>query len=219
MKRRDFTAQLTLAGIGLGATAAVAPAPAQGGPVEGQHFVRLATPAPVTVPADKNIDVVEFFWYGCPHCNALEPLLDRWAPRLPADVSFRKVHVGFGAIHQVHQKMFYALEEMGALATLHRRIFAAMHQQGRRLASEAEIVAFVKESGVDGTKFAEVFKSFGVNTKAMRAKQLSEAYKIDGVPSLGIHGRFYTAASLPGNGSHERMLATADALIQRVRQG
>jgi thiol:disulfide interchange protein DsbA len=219
MKRREFTTHLALAGIGLGATATMAPAQAQGGPVEGQHFVRLATPAPVTVPADKKIDVVEFFWYGCPHCNALEPLLDRWAPRLPADVSFRKVHVGFGAIHQVHQRMYYALEELGALPTMHKRIFAAMHQQGRRLANEAEIVAFVKESGIDSAKFAETYKSFGVNTKAMRAKQLSEAYKIDGVPSLGIHGRFYTAASLPGNGSHERMLATADALIQRVRQG
>ena len=94
-----------------------------------------------------------------------------------------------------------------------------MHQQGRRLATEAEITAFVKESGVDTARFGEVFKSFGVNTKGMRAKQLTEAYKIDGVPSLGIHGRFYTAASLPGLGTHERMLATAEALIQRLRQG
>ena len=219
MKRREFTTHLALAGAGLGASFACGTARAQAAPVEGQNFVRLSTPAPVTVPADKKFDVVEFFWYGCPHCNSLEPLLDRWVPRLPAEVSFRKVHVAFGAIHQLHQRMYYTLDEMGALPTMHRRIFAAMHQQGRRLATEAEITAFVKENGIDGARFGEVFKSFGVNTKGMRAKQLTEAYKIDGVPSLGIHGRFYTAASLPGNGTHERMLATADALIQRLRQG
>jgi thiol:disulfide interchange protein DsbA len=215
MNRRDFSlrsmAALGLCGAGV--------ARAQGTPTEGQNFVRLASPAPVSLPPDKKIDVVEFFWYGCPHCNALEPLLENWQRRLTPDVSFRRVHVGFGAIHQVHQKLFYALEETGQLAALHKKVFAAMHQQGKRLATEAEIGAFIKDNGGDSAKFVDSYRGFGVHTKATRARQLSEAYKIDGVPALGIQGRFYTSASLPGNGSHERMLAVADFLIQRARQG
>jgi thiol:disulfide interchange protein DsbA len=212
MNRRDFTASLTGGALGI---AGVGTAAAQGGPVEGQHYVRLPSPAPVTLAPDKKVDVVEFFWYGCPHCNTIEPLLESWVKRLPPDVSFRRVHVGFGAIHQVHQKMFYALEEIGQLPTMHRRVFAAMHQQGKRLASESEIVAFMKDNGVDAAKFQDAYKSFGVATKCTRAKQLTDAYKIDGVPALGIQGRFYTSGSLTG--SHERMLQVTDVLIQRSR--
>lgn len=215
MKRRDFSKHL--AGTGL-AWAWTAPARAQAGaPVEGQHFVRLSTPAPVTLPsADKKVEVVEFFWYGCGHCYAFEPAVEAWAKRLPPDVAFRQVPVGFAAPHQLHQKLFYALEEMGQLAGMNKRVFAAIHQQNRRLSSESEIVAFATGNGLDGAKFSEAFKSFGVNTKVNRAKQLTEAYKIDGVPAIGVNGRFYTSGSLAG--SNERALAVADFLIQRSRQ-
>jgi thiol:disulfide interchange protein DsbA len=213
MNRREFSRCLTGGGLGLAATSA---AWAQGTPVEGQQYVRLASPAPVTLPSpDKKVDVVEFFWYGCPHCNAIEPLLDSWSKRLAPDVSFRKVHVGFGQIHQVHQRMYYAMEEMGLLPTLHKKVFAAMHLQGRRLATESDISAFMKENGVDAGKFLETYKSFGVNTKATRARQLTDAYKIDGVPAMGVQGRFYTSGALTG--SHERMLQVVDFLIQRSR--
>jgi protein dithiol oxidoreductase (disulfide-forming) len=99
---------------------------------------------------------------------------------------------------------------------MHRKVFAAIHQQNKRLASESEIVAFASANGADGNKLAEAMKSFGVTTKANRAKQLSDAYKIDGVPALGINGRFYTSASLAG--SHEKAVAVADFLIQLARQ-
>ena len=214
MKRRDFSRQLAGAGLGL---ATVGLAQAQSGPVEGQHYVRLSTPAPVTLPTpDKKVEVVEFFWYGCPHCFNLEPLLESWAKRLPPDVAFRQVPVGFSVPHQLHQKLYYALEEVGALPALHRRVFTALHQQNLRLNNEADIVAFVGANGVDTAAFTAAFKSFGVATKANRAKQLSEAYKIDGVPALGVQGRFYTSGSLAG--SHERALAVTDFLIQRARK-
>ena len=213
MQRRDFSKQLAGAGLGL-AMAGVARA--QGAPVEGTHFVRLSTPVAVTLSSpDKKIEVVEFFWYGCPHCFAVEPVLETWTRGLAADVAFRRVPVGFALPHQTHQKLFYALEEMGLLATQHRRVFNAIHMQNLRLNSEAEIVGFMTAGGVDGAKFTDAFRSFNVNTKASRARQLSEAYKIDGVPALGIHGRFYTAASLAG--SHEKAVAVADFLIQRSR--
>ena len=217
MKRREFTHQLAGiagAGLALGLTPA---ARAQGGPVEGTHYVKLQTPAPVTLPsAEKKIEVVEFFWYECPHCHQFEPLLEGWVKKLPADVAFRQVPVGFTARHQLHQKLFYTLEDLGLLATMHRRVFAAIHVQNRRVSSEAEIMAFIKDLGVDTAKFSDAYKSFQVNTKASRAKQLSEAYKIDGVPALGIQGRYFTSGALAG--SHERALAVADFLIQRSRQ-
>jgi protein dithiol oxidoreductase (disulfide-forming) len=218
MKRRDFSklSLQTAALAGLAGLAAAGRVAAQGAPVEGRDYVRLGTPAPVTLPTpEKKVEVVEFFWYGCPHCYAFEPLLESWAKRLPADVAFRQVPVGFMAQHQMHQKLYYALEEMGALPTLHRRVFSALHQERRRLGSEREITEFVAASGVDAAKFAAAFKSFSVATKANRARQLTDAYKIDGVPAMGIHGRFYTSASL--SGSHERALAVADFLIQRSR--
>ena len=102
------------------------------------------------------------------------------------------------------------------MPTLHRRVFTAIHRQNARLNNEADIVAFVTANGVDGARFTSAFKSFSVATKASRAKQLSDAYKIDGVPALGINGRFYTSGSLAG--SHERAFAVADYLIQRSRQ-
>lgn len=219
MNRRDFhTCLAATAGglVGLGATTL---AHAQAAPVEGQHFVRLSTPASVNLPADKKIEMIEFFWYGCPACNAFEPTLDAWLARLPPDVAFRRVHVGFTPMHQVHQKLFYTLEETGQLEALHKRVFAAIHKQSRRLINDSDIAAFFKEAGADGDKLMTAFKGFSVNNKANRARQLTEAYKIDGVPSLGLQGRFYTSASLPGVGNHERMLQVAEGLIQRIRRG
>lgn len=212
MQRREFSKHLAGAGLGLAVAGSVQ---AQGGPVEGTHYVKLSTPLPLSLPADKKVEVVEFFSYGCPHCYNLEPLLEAWVKKLPPDVSFRAVPVGFSMQFQVMQKTYYALEEMGQLANMHRKVFAAIHGQGRRLTNEAEVVAFMQSNGIDGAKFAEAYKSFGVTTKSNRAKQLSEGYKIDGVPALGVQGRFYTAASLAG--THERALAVADFLIQRAR--
>lgn len=213
MKRRDFSLHLGSAAVAL----ALAPAArAQGTPTEGRDYVKLSQPAPVaTLPAGKKVEVVEFFWYECPHCNTFEPLLEPWAAALPADVAFRRVPVGFTARHVVAQKLFYALEEMGQLPALHRKVFAAVHGQGMRIGSEADAANLVATLGVDKAKFGESFRSFQVNTKATKARQLSDAYKIDGVPALGIQGRYFTAASLAG--SHQQALAVADFLIKRSR--
>jgi len=217
--RRDFSRQFLAAGAVLAAPTALRAQGAQGAgaPVEGQHFVRLSTPASISLPPDKKVEVVEFFWYGCPHCNNFEPMLEGWIKRLAPDVAFRRVHVGFGAQHQIHQKLHYALEEMGVLPTMHRKVFAAMHAPSnrRQLISDSEISAFGNESGIDGAKLVATMKSFGVNTKAARARQLTDAYKIDGVPALGVQGRWYTSGSLAG--SLDRMVAVADFLIGRAR--
>jgi protein dithiol oxidoreductase (disulfide-forming) len=211
MKRREFTAQVA-AGLSLGLPAW---AQAPGTPVEGTHYVRLNTPA--AVPGNGKIDVIEFFWYGCPHCNAFEPMLDAWAKRLPPDVAFRRVHVAFTALHETHSKVFYALEALGQVEAMHRKVFAAIHQQRLALNNEAEIAAWMEKNGLDRAKFVDAYKSFGVATKVRQAKQLSEGYKIDGVPALGVHGRYYTSVSLAGG--NDRVLSVADFLIQRARKG
>ena len=204
MHRRDFTAAL-LAGAAL-------PALAQGGPVEGTHYVRLSQP----VPAGK-VEVIEFFWYGCPHCNAFEPALEAWVKRLPADVVFRRAPVAFREEPFVaHQRIYYALEAMGQVEAMHKKVFHAIHVERQRLDKAADIAAFMAKNGVDGTKFTEVFNSFSVQTKARQARQLSESYKIDGVPAIGIHGRFYTSGTLAG--TPERSLQVAEFLIQQVRK-
>jgi thiol:disulfide interchange protein DsbA len=216
--RRDFSRQFVAAGAALAAPQLLLAQAAAGAPVEGQHYVKLSTPAAVSLPSpDKKVDVVEFFWYGCPHCNTFEPLLESWIKRLPPDVSFRRVHVGFGAQHQIHQKLHYALEELGLLPTMHKKVFAAMHAptQRRQLISDSDITAFGNESGIDGAKLVATMKSFGVNTKAAKARQLTDAYKIDGVPALGVQGRWFTSGSLAG--SLERMVIVADHLITRAR--
>jgi thiol:disulfide interchange protein DsbA len=212
MNRRDFALRLPLAGATLLAAGTVH---AQGEPVEGRDFVRLAQP--IAMPAGAKIDVVEFFGYWCPHCNAFEPSLEAWVKKLPANVSFRRVPVAFSGAHESYQRMYYALEAMGQLETLHRRIFAAVHLQRMRFDKESDAVSFVSANGVDGTKFADAYKSFGVQSKIRQAKQLADAYKIDGVPTLGIHGRFFTSPSVAGG--PDRALQVADALIQRVSKG
>jgi thiol:disulfide interchange protein DsbA len=214
MKRREFSQQLAAGGLLI---AAGGLARAQGGPVEGTHYVKLSQPAPTSLAPGKKVEVVEFFWYECPHCNTFEPVLDAWVARLPADVDFKRVPVGFTARHQVAQKAFYALEEMGQLELMHKRVFAAIHVQGQRLLTEKAYVDFMAANGVDAGKFAAAFRGFSVNTKANRARQLSDAYKIDGVPALGIQGRFYTSGSLAGGG--ERVLAVASFLVDRARRG
>lgn len=215
MKRREFTHRLGLAGLAL--TGLTGAARAQGGaPVEGKDYAKLQTPAPVgTLPAGKKIEVIEFFWYGCPHCFAFEPVVEAWAKRLPPDVHFRQLPFAFiGPVE--HQKLFYALEEIGQREALQRKLFNAIHVERKPLNTEADITKFLVANGVDGAKFTEAYKSFGVSTKLTRGKALSNAYKIDSVPTIGIHGRYFTSASLAG--SNERALQVADQLIARTRQ-
>jgi thiol:disulfide interchange protein DsbA len=212
MKRRDFSLQL--AAVGLGGTWA-GQAAAQGAPVEGTHYTKLAQPVAVTAPAGK-IEVLEFFSYGCPHCYSLEPTLEAWAKRLPADVVFKRVPVGFNALYENYQKIYYALEAMGQVDNMHRKVFDAIHKQRQRLDKDADIAAFMTANGLDGAKFMELYKSFSVQTKARQAQQLSQSYKIDGVPAMGVHGRYVTSGSLAG--SNERALAVTDALVQGLRK-
>lgn len=210
MNRRDWTRTSAALAV-LAATGARAQGNA---PVEGRDYVRLNPPT--AVPAGGKIDVIEFFSYGCPHCYTFEPMLEAWVKKLPADVAFRRVPATFNAPFEGYAKLYYALEATGLLESMHKRVFAAIHVQRQRLDKDAELAALVQSAGGDGAKFVDAYKSFGVATKVRQAKQVAEAYKIDGVPAMGIHGRWFTSGSLAGG--HDRALAVADQLIARARK-
>jgi len=220
MKRREFSIGLIGAGLAVGGGMTGAAAQAQqtqgGAPVEGTHYVKLAQPVAVAVPG--KIEVIEFFWYGCPHCNAFEPMLDAWQKKLPADVAFRRVPVAFREEPYVaHQRIFYALDEMKLIEQMHRKVFYAIHNERMRLAKPDEIATFMGKSGVDPAKFLEAYNSFSVQTKAAQARQLAQAYKIDAVPAMGVQGRYYITGTMAGG--NEKMPAVVDALVQRIRKG
>ncbi|HJV95672.1 MAG TPA: thiol:disulfide interchange protein DsbA/DsbL [Albitalea sp.] len=216
MNRREFSAHLAAVGAAVTSVAWSPAARAQGGtPVEGTHYVRLSQPLPPA--ATGKIEVIEFFWYGCPHCNAFEPTLDAWQKKLPPDVAFHRVPVAFREEpYTTHQKIYYALEAMGKVDAMHRKVFYAIHNDRQHLDKPAEIAALMAKNGIDSAKFLEVFNSFSVQTKARQANQLAAAYKIDGVPALGVQGRYYTSGSMAG--SNEGALAVAEFLIQKVRK-
>lgn len=213
-QRRQLAASgvAALAVLGLGLNGR--PAQAQGGPVEGKDYVRLSQRQPTA--GGGKIEVVEFFWYGCPHCYHFEGPLEAWLKKLPADVAFRRVPVAFREVPFVHhQKLYYALEALGALEATHRKVFTAMHVQRNPLATPEAIVDFVAKQGIDRAAFVEAFNSFGVAGKAKQAAALSVGYRIDGTPALGVNGQFYTSGTLAG--THERALAITDWLIAQSR--
>jgi thiol:disulfide interchange protein DsbA len=198
----------------LGVRVDPAQAQAAAGFTEGTHYIRLTQPL---AASGGKIEVVEFFWYGCPHCNAFEPALDAWAKKLPQDVVVRRMPVAFrDNPFTAHQKIYFALEAMNQVDPLHRRVFAAIHGDRLKLDQPADIAAFMAKNGLDQKAFMDAYNSFGVQSKVQQAKKLADGYKVDGVPALGIGGRFYTSPPLAG--SAERALAAADFLIQRVRR-
>lgn len=210
MERREFIQSALALGVigGLGTELALAQS---GGFRPSKETVPRANPG--------KIEVVEFFWYGCPHCYNFEPLVQNWKKNLPADVSFRQVPVGWPSKRvnfSGHQKIFYTLEAMGVLATAHAKVFDAMHKDKKLLADDTQIFDFAESIGLKRTDFANNFNSFGVNAKVNQAIALANAYGVDGVPTLGIDGKFITSASLAG--SDQDALRVADTLIKRQRQ-
>lgn len=187
-------------------------------PVELQDYIRLSKTLPVELPAGKKIEVVEFFWYECPHCNAFEPLLEAWAARQAADVALRRVPVGFTPRHEVTQRLFYALQALGRLegdSGLHAKVFDAIHNHWRAPSSERQWADFVAGHGVDRARFVEVFRSAEVSALLRRANQWADDAEVEGVPTLVVQGRYSTSPARAG--SRERALVVTDHLIQLAR--
>mgnify|MGYP001049878247 FL=1 len=204
---------LISAGAALAGAVALPAARAQNAPVEGRDYRLVSPPQPTEAPAGK-IEVIEFFWYGCPHCNALEPVLKQWLSKLPSDVFFKRVHVPFG--DRRHQQLYYTLESMGLDEKLDDVVFRSIHVDGNRLDTPEKMVDVLSKHGVDRNKFLETWKSFTVRTKMGRGTQLTQAYGVDGVPALAVAGKYYTAPSMAG--SNAGALRVVDWLVQKARQ-
>jgi thiol:disulfide interchange protein DsbA len=208
MNKREFSALL-----GALALAPATTAFAQPQPDEGIDYKVLREPLPTSSPG--KIEVLEFFWYSCPHCYHLEPHLAKWKASLPSDVVFKKVHVAFRGDTQ--QKLFYTLEALNKAEQLNARVFDEIHQRGKAMGMLMEISEWAKTQGIPVAQFESTWNSFGVQTQQKRANALVAGYKIEGVPTFGINGRYVTSPAMVG-GSHARALQVVNHLIAQERK-
>ncbi len=179
------------------------------------EYVQLKTAQPTNSPG--KIEVIEFFWYGCPHCDKLEPAVEAWEKRLAKDVVFRREHVIWSgrAETEIHARLFLTLRAMGLLAQHHPAVFDAIHREKTRLRSDAEAFEWAAKRGIDRAKFEAAYKSFGVNAQVASLKAMTLAYTVDGVPSFAVNGKYMV--SLGGAHDEKRLFEIVDKLVAGER--
>ena len=199
---------IAAASLGLAAGAAQAQLRA------GQEYTLLNPPQ--STEGGGKIEVIEFFSYACGHCYKLDPFLNSWTKKLPADVSFKRVPgVGSQAWTQLGL-LYYSLEAMGKLDALHDKAFDAMHKENQNLASPKVREQWLSKNGIDPAQYAAVEKSFSVQSKISRANQLMGAYKVDGVPMVVVNGKYVTSTSHVG--TPERVVPAIEQLVAMARK-
>lgn len=182
---------------------------------EGKDYKVFNPPQPTEAGKGK-VEVVEFFWYGCPHCFELEPLLVKWRATLPKDVVFRRVPALFpNGRWAPETKLYYTLEAMGLVEKLHQDVFDAIHIDRIRMNEESTMLAWLEKKGVDRKAFADTYASFAIQSKTQRSIQLAQAYQLEGVPALAVNGKYMRASGAAGG--YEDMLALTDKLIAKAR--
>lgn len=160
------------------------------------------------------IEVLEFFAYTCPHCKAMEPLVEKWSATLLGDVALQRVPVAFNANMADLQKLYYTLENMERL-DLHPAVFKALHDERKSIITESEIIKWAEDQGLDPEIFGDIFRSFGIQARVNRANELAKNYQIEGTPSIAVGGQFVTSPSMAN--SYEGTITEANKLIERVR--
>lgn len=171
---------------------------------------------PQMVETGKKIEVLELFSYTCPHCFDLEPDLSKWAKQLPNDVEFRRLPAIFRDSWLPYTKTYYTFEAMGLTEKLHGDFFNAIHLQHINFDDDKTLFNWVEKQGVNRKSFSDTFSSFSIQGKALRAKQLTKAYGISGVPSIIVDGKYRTYSSMTGG--HAGLLLVVDQLIKQARQ-
>jgi thiol:disulfide interchange protein DsbA len=210
MKRRSFAISV----LAVSSTLSQGSAWAQQAFRSGKDYLTLDRPV-ATDAGQGKVELIEFFWYSCPHCNVFEPTFAQWIKNAPKNVMVRRVPVAFRDDFAPQQRLYYTLEAMDLLGSVHAKVFHAVHVERLPLNTDALIQAWVEKQGVDGKKFAEIYKSFAVAGKVKRAVQLQNDFRVEGVPSLGIAGRYYTDGSLAG--SMDRALKVAEYLLTQSK--
>lgn len=186
--------------------------------LEGVEYVRLAHPQPVET--GRKIEVKEVFWYGCPHCYHLEPILLKWLKTKPADAAFVRMPGILSPAWEPQGRAFYTFQALGVLDKLHEAFFNAIHRDHQMLNDEASIAAFAAQHGVDKQKFMEAYHSFLVDAEVRNAQQLGQRYGIDSVPTFIIDGKYRTNASMastqdPAHPAHD-LMKVVDYLIKKA---
>jgi len=205
--------RIVIAGAGLAAFGSLAGA-ARAEPKAGRNYSVLDPALPVDSQA--KIEVLEFFWYGCPHCYNLQPYLEKWLKTLPADAMYRRVPAIFNQRWARDAATFYAFEALGVLEKVHRPFFDSIHRDRLKSDNKQAMHEWLATQGIDPKKFDDAIASFGVQSKVRRAMQLTAGYRIDGTPSLAVNGRYRISADQAS--SQEDMLATAAYLIELARK-
>ncbi len=180
--------------------------------LEGKHYHRITPAVPTNVEEGK-VEVLEIFWYGCPHCFDFEPHIVSWKETMSEDVSFMRVPAVLNRGWVTHARAFYALETMGELERIHPVFFEAIHTQGRRLRDVESMARFLSQHEVDVEKFKSAYNSMYVETKIKRADQVVRQYGVSSVPQVIINGKYRTSAS--DAGSYENLLRVVDMLVEQ----
>ncbi|MBD8492181.1 thiol:disulfide interchange protein DsbA/DsbL [Pseudomonas syringae] len=183
-------------------------------PIEAdKQYVELSSAVPVAQPG--KIEVVELFWYGCPHCYAFEPKINPWVEKLPSDVNFVRIPAMFGGPWDAHGQMFITLESMGVEHEVHAAVFEAIQKQHKQLVKPEEMADFLATQGVDKEKFLSTFNSFAVKGQIAKAKELAKKYEVTGVPTMIVNGKY--RFDLGTAGGADGALKVADELIAKER--
>ena len=202
------------------ATLLFASAPVAAQAVEGRDYRALKPPQPTSSPPGK-IEVVEFFSYGCPHCNDFYPLLTAWLAKQPKDVFLKRVPVGFGRPQWVNlARAYYALLATGDLERLDGALFRAIHEEHLPLFDLGSLATWVGKHGGNADKFTNAYTSFGVNNETVQADQMVEDYQVTGIPTLAVNGRYVVLGQEAAADEHAaflELLKTADKVIAMAR--
>jgi thiol:disulfide interchange protein DsbA len=186
----------------------------------GRDYRAINPPQPTE--SGKKVEVLEFFWYGCPHCNALQPSLKNWLKHKPADVEFRRVPAILADSWIPLTRAYYALEVTGALDKLHPEVFSAIHEKNLRLQEPKLLFDWVAQHGVDRQKFADAYGSFGVQSRGQRSIEMSRNYDISGTPTLTVDGKYLVAPSMTlkpdRNVDYEKFFQVLDQVIAMARK-
>jgi len=181
---------------------------------EGTHYQRIAKQA--TDSGDK-VEVIEFFWYGCPHCNIFDPVLETWIENKPDNVVFKRVPAVFRPEWKVHARAYYALQAMGVVEKYHSKIFDEIHKNKKRIDTLDSLTDFLVKQGINKQEFTDMYNSMSVDGMVRKAIKQLAGYKIQGVPAMAVNGKYVVSGRSAG--SYENMILIVDHLIKKEVAG
>lgn len=183
-------------------------------PIENKDYKILDPAVPVLTDSPNKIQVLAFFWYGCPHCHDLEPLLETWIKKQSPDKVFiQRIPVAFNERLSGHSRLYYTLEALGRL-DLHEKFFRTFHIENRHLIKDSEITDWAVSQGLDRSQFTNIFKSFSISNKIQAANKIASDYRLDGVPAIAIQGIYFTSPAIAG--SNEKTIEIIDWLVDQA---